>query len=143
MRSLLLFFVIFFSFSGEAQELISWEFSYDKKAEVFTAKAKLAEGWHLYSQYGDPEAGPVPTSFAFTEHPAYKRSGKMSEPAPKQQFDPNFGGNVSYFEKSVEFNQKLKVSEPFELEGTVTYMLCDDKRCIPPQDKEFKLQILE
>ena len=69
-----------------AQQLdpVKWAYRVDEvsptEAElVFTAK--LDDGWHLYSQYTDPN-GPWAIVFEFTVGTEYQHVGKVREPKP-------------------------------------------------------------
>ena len=67
--------------------------------------------------------------------------GKTSEPTPITAYDPNFEGDLSFFENSVEFTQKLKVKKSGEVNGTITFMVCNKEMCYPPADIDFNITI--
>jgi len=104
--------------------------------------ATLEDGWHVYA-LDLPEGGPVPTAFEFKKSEKYTLSGKISQGNPIKHYDPNFGMELSYFDKQATFIQKIKpISEnDFIIEGTITYMTCDDEKCLPPEDYDFKLVV--
>ena len=62
---------------------------------------------------------------------------------PIVHYDPNFGMDLSYFDNKAVFIQKLETKsvKDFLIEGTITYMTCDDERCLPPEDFDFVLPI--
>ena len=130
------------SFCSFGQEKVEWTVSYNSLSESITFTAKIAEGWHLYSQNIDETLGPVATSFQFEENKkAFKLIGKTGEPTPITKYDPNFEGDLSFFEESVQFIQKLKVKSSAEVKGSITFMVCNAEMCLPPTDFDFNLII--
>lgn len=124
-----------------SQEEVSWSFHYDNSNESIVIEANIEEGWHLYSQNIDKNAGPVPTTFEFIENSEINIFGKTTEPQSITKFDENFGGELSFFEGKVVFNQKVKVLNSAIQKGVVTYMICNDEICLPPKDVEFEVVI--
>jgi hypothetical protein len=50
--------------------------------------------------------------------------------------------NVSYFENSVVFQQKVKLNAKSSIvKGKVEFMVCDDKQCLPPEEVEFSVAV--
>ncbi|MDB5003447.1 MAG: sugar transporter [Mucilaginibacter sp.] len=113
----------------------------DKEAVVFF-KATIQTGWHIYS-LDVKDGGPIKTSFEFTPSNAYTPLGKTTEPTPVTKFEKAFSMNVSYFEKEVVFQQKisLKSAKAASVTGKLTYMTCNDKKCLPPEDVEFNIPL--
>ena len=125
---------------------VKWFFSVKQlsaeEAElVFTAK--INEGYHVYSQDINPDVGPIPTSFIFNPDKSYSLNGKVSEGKAVEIYDPNFEAKLKYFSGDAVFVQKIKTNgkAPFEINGTVTYMVCDEHRCFPPEDLAFKFNV--
>jgi DsbC/DsbD-like thiol-disulfide interchange protein len=49
---------------------------------------------------------------------------------------------VSYFEKSVVFQQKIKLKgKAATVKGRVEFMVCDEKQCLPPTEVEFSVAV--
>lgn len=107
---------------------------------VFTAK--IDEGWHLYSQYTDPN-GPLPIVFEFNKSNDYELVGKVQEPKPHEENDPVFGCVVKSFSDNVVFRQKVKrLSEKeFTVSGILSYQMCNNGSCIAPEDRDFAFQV--
>lgn len=141
MKILIQILVIFSFGSLLAQEPIKWtaEFLSSDKKLVF--KAEIEGDWHVYSQFIDPQVGPVPTSFSFEEQAEYKLIGKVEEPSPIVAFDQSFEAEVAYFEKSVRFEQKIDVLKPSSITTRITYMLCNNKTCLPPTETILSINI--
>ena len=113
----------------------------DKEAVVFF-KATIQPGWHIYS-LDVKDGGPIKTSFEFTPSNLYTPTGKTTEPTPVTKYEKAFSMNVSYFEKEVVFQQKisLKSAKAANVTGKLTYMTCNDKKCLPPEDVEFNIPL--
>lgn len=134
-------FLCFVSFLGFGQSKIQWTYTYNSVQKTIEIQAKIADGWHLYSQHVDNEIGPVPTSFLFEENKQVKLIGKVTEPTPIQKYDENFEAMLDFFEGQVVFSQRLTVKGNTTVKGTVTYMLCNDTMCLPPIDESFTIEI--
>lgn len=111
------------------------------EAVVFI-KATIQDGWHIYSQ-NVKDGGPVKTSFTFAPSKAYSLVGKPVEPKPITKFEKVFGMNVSYFEKEVIFQQKIKLKSPdaTTVKGQLEFMVCNDKKCLPPEEVNFNIPV--
>ena len=144
---LVAFALILFLFKGTAQieNPLEWTYSAkkigNKQYEVhFTA---TIEGkWHIYAQ--DAGEGPEPTSFVFNKNPLIKLIGKVNEFGKLEtSFDKNFNSTLKFYNKKVDFVQKisLKSSASTVLKGTITFMVCNDNKCLPPKDVPFSIKI--
>lgn len=131
----------------QAQQLdpVKWKYTVKEtsatEAElVFTAT--LDAGWHLYSQYTDPN-GPLAIEFTFADSKDYERMGKVQEPKPHEEMDDIFNCIVKSFSGTVVFRQKVKrVSDKdFVVKGTLSYQLCNDGSCIAPEDRDFSFKV--
>ncbi len=123
---------------------VKWSFSTEQKENEVTLllKATIDKHWHLYSQdIGD--GGPIPTSFKFTPSADYELTGKVAEPYAETFHDPNFDMDLKFFENSATFKQKikLKTAKSFSVKGTLEFMVCNDKMCLPPDEVEFNFRI--
>ena len=129
---------------GQVVTPVKWSYAAKKtnkgEAIVFL-KATIDKGWHIYSQ-NVGEGGPVKTSFSFAKSDDYQLVNKTVEPTPKTKFEKAFDMKVTYFENSVIFQQKIKLNKPKTvLKGTLTYMVCSNKQCLPPEDVEFSVAL--
>jgi len=123
---------------------VKWDFSSSKISDGFQLnfKATINKGWHIYSMNMNGD-GPVATSVTIKENKSFKLFGKTEEPVPFEKYDPNFDMNVKWFDNEVSFTQKIKpVSKSdFKVEGFVTFMTCDDSKCLPPVDVPFSIAV--
>ena len=111
------------------------------EATIFI-KATIEPGWHVYSQYIE-EGGPIKTSFTFAPSKSYALVGKTIEPKAIAKFDKQFKMNIGYFENEVIFQQKVKLKSAgaTAVKGKLEYMVCNDKKCLPPTEVDFVASI--
>lgn len=130
----------------DAQILTPVKWSYAAKRTgtneaVILIKATIDNGWHLYSQFVQ-DGGPVKTTFTFTPSKVYTLTGKVQEPKPIMKFEKAFGMNVSYFERTVVFQQKIRLkAQQAVVKGNVEFMVCNDEKCLPPDVVEFSIPV--
>ncbi len=124
-------------------EPVKWEFDSriigENESElIFTAK--IEKKWHLYSQ--DIAMTPPATTFTFSENGKYELIGEVTESESIKEYDPNFEMNLKYFSDKAIFKQKVKLlsDSPFTIKGFVTFMCCDNTRCLPPNDVDFEFK---
>lgn len=135
---LLAFFV--FGLNGFSQILdpIEWTSSVEKISETeydLVVTATIESGWHLYSQKV-PEDGPIPTTFTFESSETYMLVGETIEDEGHEVDDPVFMMRIKYFDGKAVFKQRVKFNnKPETIHGSVEYMVCDDSRCLPPNDE--------
>ena len=129
---------------GQMPEPVSWSFSAKETAEdeiTLTFKADIDKGWTVYSQYLD-EGGPFPTTITYESD--VNLIGEASEKGNRKEgMDPFFDMNVIKFldDQPYVIQQKIKKSGLKAISGYLTFMTCDDKRCLPPTDIEFSIPI--
>ena len=123
---------------------ITWSYAAKKTSAteaIVYIKATLDKGWHLYSQQVG-EGGPAATKFSFPATKNYQRTGKTIEQKPITKFEPVFLMEVSYFEDAALFQQKVKLnSKTAVVKGSVYFMVCNDKQCLPPSTVEFSIPV--
>jgi hypothetical protein len=123
---------------------VKWSYVFKKlnaTEAVIMLKANIDGGWHLYSTV-QPDGGPVKTSFIFVPSTSYNVTGTISEPAPITKYEKAFDMNVSYFENTVIFQQKVKLnSATTAVRGTLNFMVCNDQKCLPPETVSFDIPI--
>ena len=144
MRTALLSFV-FFSFISTwafGQEKIQWNFDYVAFPSSIQISAKIENGWHLYALDLDPSIGPVPTQIVLEKNKLVKELQPFEvSTTAKKSYDANFGAEVSYYEQDFHAHKRILVKKPTIVKGELTYMLCDDKRCLPPQTIPFEIKV--
>ena len=147
MKNILLLILIFAGYTASAQisEPVKWTYTAkkvsDKVYDIYVT-AMLDKSWHIYAQ--DAGEGPEPTSFTFSNNPIVKLEGKVKEIGKLEQaFDSNFGSILKFYSDKVEFVQrvKLKTSANTIFKGSVTFMVCNDKKCLPPRQVPFTINL--
>jgi len=124
---------------------VKWTFRSERTTQdevTLLLVAKIDKGWHLYSQHL-PAGGPLPTVFTFTASDNYKLVGEVTEPDGVEEYDPNFEIELKFFDGTVVFKQKVKIltDKAFTITGVLSFMCCDDKRCLPPTDIDFEFPL--
>jgi len=97
-------------------------------------KVSIASGWHLYGM-NIPKGGPKPTRFDFSASTGVKFIGSVtSNVKPISKTDKMFNLTLNYWTGTVTFRQKFNVTNAAKakIEGTVSYMGCNDISCSPP-----------
>jgi thiol:disulfide interchange protein len=145
--ALLLCFLVFFPILASTQILdpVKWSFKVEQTSPgeaTLLLIAKADPGWHVYSQ-DIPAGGPIPTSFTFTKSADYELVGKVREPKPIEENDPNFDMVLKYFADQAIFRQKIKIlsRKDFTVKGMLEFMCCDDKQCLPPAEVDFAFSV--
>lgn len=142
MKRIFLLLILLISFqTSYSQDVVKWGFDYNSQTGNVEMKASIKEGWHLYSQFVSNDVGPVPTTFTFKTSNDIQLKGAVVEPKPIQKYDENFEAMLDFFEGEVVFTQQVSFKKATTLEGSVTFMVCDDTMCLPPVDKTFTIQL--
>ena len=124
---------------------VKWSFDSKKISDTeydLILTATVDEGWHVYA-IDIPPGGPIPTSFTFEESDNYELFGDLKYPKPIDKYDKAFEMDLSYFDGSADFVQRIKVLKEgaFEIKGELEFMACDDSRCLPPDYVEYAFNI--
>ncbi len=108
----------------------------DTSAEIVFS-GNISSGWHVYSPM--VTGGPTAASFhAEKLSGAVLDGGLRSEGRLIKKYEEMFETEVSYFEGSVKFIQKLKLTGgKYEVEGYMEYGACSDQMCTPPKKVNF------
>ena len=123
---------------------VHWTFTSKKINETtfeVVISAKLDQGWHIYSQT-TPDGGPAPTAISFSKNPLVTLDGTAKESGKlEQKHEKLFGVDVKQFSGKVDFIQtvKLKGKAKTALNGTVEFMTCNDRECLPPKTQKFSV----
>jgi thiol:disulfide interchange protein len=126
--------------------------------------ATIEDGWYLYSQ-NIQDGGPIKTSFYFNkiegfefvddveieEEEGFDGDGSkifrvnFVEPVPEEKDDPIFEMKLLLFKKQAEFTREIRLltSEPLVIDGFLEYMCCDNEKCLPPTEVDFKFSFNE
>ncbi len=106
---------------------------------IFTGK--IDAGWHVYST-GLPADGPISATITTEKAEGAKADGKLKAQGKEiSTFDKLFDMNLRYFEHSVTFVQRYKVTgKTYDIKGFLEYGACNDQNCMPPTQVEFSFK---
>jgi hypothetical protein len=131
---------------SQVKNPVKWTFAaknIDPVTYEINLTATLDAGWHIYSQT-TPDGGPSATVITFTQNPLITLDGGVKEVGKlEQKFEELFGVDVKQFSNKVVFVQtvKLKAKAKTAVNGTVEFMSCNNKECLPPSSQKFSVSI--
>ncbi|MFH1052158.1 MAG: cytochrome c biogenesis protein CcdA [bacterium] len=145
-----LILTIFFNYNGISNDKKHFKLSaYPsvmevKKGESFSVKVilKFDKDWYTYDlkeQLNADGIGPTPTEITVRPDDFAEMAGKIIAPKPHSKRDEGFEMQVKYYEGEVEFEIPLKAKKDLNFEKdtlkAVVYMqLCDQTKCMPPEE---------
>jgi DsbC/DsbD-like thiol-disulfide interchange protein len=131
---------------SQVKDPVKWSFT-AKKIDATTFEisltATLESGWHTYSQT-TPDGGPSATTISFSKNPLLLLDGTVKEVGKmEQKHEDLFGVDVKQFSNKVSFVQtvKLKAKAKTAISGTVEFMTCNNRECLPPKTQKFSITI--
>jgi thiol:disulfide interchange protein len=149
-KDTVLLFALFFSVfvHGQVIKPVKWAITQEKISDneyYLVFKASISPGWTVYSQFTSDE-GPVPTEIIYEDKSGIDLIGKAQESGYKKEGpDPLFDNvNVIKFLDKQPFviKQKVKVKDASKpVKGYLTYMSCNNEKCLPPDDIDFVLKL--
>ncbi|RZK56942.1 MAG: sugar transporter [Pedobacter sp.] len=144
-RLMLATFLVLFNAIAFAQleKPVKWQYKAErisKNEAVIHLKAIMNGNWHIYSQ--TIQSAPMKTSFTFSPSNDFSLVGKTAEPKPITKYDKVVKMNLSYFEKTVVFKQKIKLKKSATVvKGKLEFMACNDKSCLPSEEIAFSIPV--
>lgn len=139
------FLFLFTNSNAQVENPVKWSYTAKKVSGnnyELHLTATIDGKWHMYAQ--DAGEGPEPTSISFSPNPLVKLDGKVRESGElEKSYDPNFKSTLKYYSNKVDFIQKVKLRSTAKtlVKGTVTYMVCDDRKCLPPKEIPFSIKL--
>jgi len=144
--SILFFLTAVFTLHAQVYDPVDWAFEVkntgDNTAELVFS-ATIEEGWHLYATELGSDMGPIPTSVTLDENDSYEVDGKLEGGKYKTEYDPNFDMDLNYYDKKAKFRLPIKrlTEDDFKVNGYLTFMVCNDEMCLPPEDVDLDLEV--
>ena len=95
----------------------------------------IDNGWHVYSTNLGND-GPIEATFHVNKLEGAELVGPLT-PRGKEisEYDNMFGMKLRYFEKNVQFVQKVKFTKPqYDIDAYLEYGACNDEMCMPPTE---------
>jgi len=129
--------------SAQVESHIKWAYAAKKETAAEATvllKADLDFGWHIYAV--NVSNSPIKTTIKFNPSATYQTIGKIIEPKPLSNYSPGAKMNLTYFEKSVLFQQRVKLTgKKADVKGTLDYTVCSDHKCLPPESIQFTVPV--
>lgn len=144
------FFTLFFcllTLSAFCQNKeVNWKFKAKKTAPqtyIIRATATINEGWYVYSQYLESDKGPISTHWTFEKEPVIELVGDPVEEGKKVEgWDDLFDMNIVKYKNKMILEHIIKVPKgQRRVKGSITFMSCNDKQCMPPSDIMFDVKL--
>jgi len=133
------------SYALKSSDKVNWTFTADKINDTtfqLVVTAKLEEGWHIFSFTPGGDGSMLPPEFNFSPNAHVKLLGKMTESGKKIEEDTkDVMGIVYYYKNKIVYTQKVLALANTDLKGVLTFMVCDDNMCLPPEDMDFNIPI--
>lgn len=125
---------------------VKWETEYKQVSETefdLIYKAKIEDGWTIYSQYLENDDGPIRTSFNYDDGNHFSLVGKNKESDNKKTaHDKVFDMTLIKFFKYANFTQRVKVTDLSKpIVGYLEFMTCDETKCLPPNQIDFEFRL--
>jgi thiol:disulfide interchange protein DsbD len=131
---------------AQSEQKVKWQYDVLPKGNnLFEVRltAKIDKGWHLYSRQQSSDAIALPTTVLFAKNPLLEMKGELKESGVLiNQLDPATKTRSRYYAGQVIFIQKVyrKKKVNTTLNGTIEFMVCDDRQCLPPSTVKFQLR---
>lgn len=89
------------------------------------------------------DEGPLPTTLLITEDPNVKLEGKIIEQSSTrlEEDDPYFKMHVVKYKHDLKLIQSIKTTGTGPVSGSLEFMCCNNKSCLPPDLKEFTIDL--
>jgi len=137
MKNLLAFFSLFLSLGAYAQfadpnakieDPVRWSYRSEKISDA---------------EFDLVITAAIETSFKFSPSKSYKLKGTVNElPKAVSAFDKNFDMEIAWHKDKVDFKQRIILNVPTTtVSGVLEFMVCNDQKCLPPAEVEFKIPV--
>jgi thiol:disulfide interchange protein len=122
-----------------------WTFEAKKKDRnkyALIAHLTLPEHWHIYSLKPGGDGSLYPPAILFFKNNRTTRIGKLKEKGKLiSETMEGIDGVVNMYKGKVDYIQEATITGNTKIEGTYSYQICDDARCLPPTTKPFSIEI--
>lgn len=140
--SCLFTFIASFAISQNVKP-VTWDFEVKQNEDAsytLTVTAKMKGDWAIYSQHTE-KGGPIPLKFTYED--GIELLGDTREESEViKKMSELFELEVIKFKKEAVFTQKfMALGDNSSIKGTLTFMCCDDMRCLPPTEVVFDVAL--
>jgi thiol:disulfide interchange protein DsbD len=125
------------SFGQNAEDPVIWSQEVNQLTDSeyeLIFKGKIADGWHIFSQYSD-ENGSLPSEFTFLKSGEdYELVGKATESETITEYSDIFEVDETFFIKDAVFTQRIRLLSPAisQIDVELFYQVCKEV-CIPKE----------
>ncbi len=145
--SILFFVLIGNTIFAQILNPVKWKFDathIEGDTYKLTYTATMEKNWTVYSQFTSDD-GPVPTYIEYENLNGAELIGEsVEEGSRKEGYDKLFDTNVIKFtdKKPFTITQKVKATDVTKpISGYLTFMTCDQSKCLPPKDVDFSFTL--
>lgn len=137
---ILMLFLPIVSLGQNEKNPVVWEQQVNRISDTeydLVMKAKILEGWHLYSQFTS-EYGSLPSEFTFNgSGVAYELINGTEESETITEYSDIFEVDETFFKDTATFTQRIKILDPSvnQIDVDLFFQVCKEV-CIP-MDKKF------
>ncbi|AKA36481.1 protein-disulfide reductase DsbD family protein [Flagellimonas lutaonensis] len=123
---------------------VLWSYDVNKISDLeyeLVFKGKIADGWHVYSQY-TPEGGAFPSEFTFERvGEDYELIGEAKESETITEYSDVFEIYETFFKGKAVFTQRIRLLDPNvkQVNVNLSYQVCKEV-CIP-KDEYFQVSL--
>ncbi|MDY0089843.1 MAG: cytochrome c biogenesis protein CcdA [Flavobacteriaceae bacterium] len=143
-KNLLTLFAFLFVITTNSQILdpVKWKISIEQKSDtdyLLTFDAEIENEWHIFSQF-TPDGGSLPSEFIFPDaRIKYELVGQTTESEYKKVYSEIFGVDEYMFEKTAQFTQLIRVTDPnlSIVNVQLDYQACKEQCIQLSEDFEF------
>lgn len=127
------------------EDKVKWKFSVEQDGcEAFVvAKITVIEHWHINATKLPEGSFGFATAFNVKKSPDFQTVGGVIEPKPINVYDELADEHLSYHEGTFTLKRKIKIlsDKDFEISGNFHFQTCNDVKCLPDHNVEFKLKV--
>jgi thiol:disulfide interchange protein DsbD len=148
MKTIVSMILLSFASVLSSQEMVPCDWSFDinqvgQDDYELIFRADINAPWQIYSKDTE-EGGPIPTTVTYTSKNLASIGNSKESGERKEGVDELFEMNVIKYlsNKPYVLKQTVKVSDISQpIKGYITYMACDNEKCLPPRDVDFSFTI--
>lgn len=134
------------STSPGIQKPVKWTFRSEKKAEGqydIIAEAVIGDSWHVYAPGVHHDPGPIPTTLTVNSDAGVTMEGNVREEGSNrhEEHDAYFKMKLVTYEHDLRLTQSIKAGSSGNVTGSLEFMSCNSKSCLPPEYLEFNIDL--
>lgn len=138
-------FLVGVGYSQMTMDNSVWTFEAKKKSgnqyEII-AHLKLEKGWHVYAMKPGGDGTLIAPSITYNANPGVKLTGTVKEKGKLiSQNMEGIEGKVNMYSGTVDYIQAATITGATTITGSYEYQICNDRMCLPPTTKKFKLVV--